>query len=120
MKKVVSLVLLIIVSFSLFSSVSPISGRIGRVCASPQKESVEEMVSKAMKSEYTDYWLEKYTLDPISFALLYSDVLSSIIPMDNFILSYFNKGEIKVLNLDSDKVLNIKIEEGKILALLID
>lgn len=120
MKKAVFLFVLFILSFSLFSSVSPLSGRIGRICVSPKKDSVEEMVTKAMKSDYTDYWLEKYAHNPMSFAFLYSEVLSSIIPMDNFILSYFDKGEVKVLNLDTNRVLTIKIEEGKILALLID
>lgn len=120
MKKIVLLFILFFISFSIFSSVSPLSGRIGKVCVSPQNGSVEEMVTKAMKSEYTDYWLEKYAHNPISFALLYSEVLSTIIPMENFILSYLDSGEVKVLNLDTNKVLNIKIEEGKILALLLD
>lgn len=120
MKKVVLLFILFFVSFSIFSSVSPLSGRIGKVCVSPQKGSAEEMVTKAMKSEYTDYWLEKYAHNPITFALLYSEVISSIIPMDNFILSYLDKSEVKILNLDTKQVINIKIEEGKILALLID
>ena len=120
MKRIFVFTVVALSSFLLFSSVSPVSSSIGKVCISPEKGSNEYLVLHAVKREYTDEWLEKYTQSPVAFALAYSSSLSSLLPLDDCLVSEENDGEIKVLDNKSGSVLTFLMKEGRIAALRID
>ncbi len=107
-------------SLLLFSSVAPVSASIGKVCVSPKKGSSEYLVWSAVRREYSDDWLERYTSAPVAFALAYSSSLSSLLPMHNCLVSEENDGEVKVLDCEKRTVITFIIKEGRIAALRID
>ncbi len=108
---------LFILLLPLSASISPVSQSIGTVAVEIENGSAEELVYNAMREEYTSLWLEKYAINPTSFALAYSEALSTLLPMDNFLLSTLNGNEIKVLEQKSSTLLTFIIKEGRISAL---
>ncbi len=120
MKRIIVFTAVFLSAFLLFSSVQPVSSKIGRVCVSPEKGSSEYLVWSAVKRQYSDEWLERYTSSPVPFALSYSDSLSSLLPLDDFLVSVESDGEVKVLDRESGSVITFIIKEGRITALRID
>ncbi len=120
MKRVLVFTLAVLTSLSLFSAVAPVSTSIGRVVLSPDKGSAEYLVWSAVKSEYSDEWLEKYASSPVPFALAYSSSLSPLLPLENYLVSEENEGEVKVLDINGGSVITFIIKEGRITALRIE
>ena len=120
MKRALVLILLITLLVSLSASVSPVSSSIGTVAVEIKKGSSEETVWKAVREEYTDAWLERYAVSPLSFALAYSDELSSLLPLTDYLVSIETNGEVKVLDRVSGKVITIIMKEGGIAALSVE
>jgi hypothetical protein len=120
MKRAFVLILLITLLVSLSASVSPVSSSIGTVAVEIKKGSSEEIVWKAVREEYTDAWLEKYAVSPLSFALAYSDTLSSLLPLSDYLVSTETNGEVKVLDRLSEKVITFIMKEGGIAALSVE
>ncbi len=120
MKRALVLILLLSVLFSVHASVAPVSASIGTVAVEIRKGSSEELVWKAAGEEYSDGWLEKYSVSPLSFALAYSDELSSLLPLSDYLVSTEDGGEVKVLDRASGKVITFIIKEGGIAALSVE
>lgn len=120
MKRVLVFALAVLLSLPLFSAVAPLSTSIGKVSLSPVRGSAEYLVWSAVRREYSDGWLERYTSSPVPFALAYSSTLSPLLPLDNYIVSEENDGEVKVLDMESGTVITFIIKEGSITALRID
>ena len=120
MKRALVLILLITLLVSLSASVSPVSSSIGTVAVEIKKGSSEETVWKAVREEYTDAWLERYAVSPLSFALAYSDELSSLLPLSDYLVSTESGGEVKVLDRVSGKVITFIMKEGGIAALSVE
>lgn len=120
MKRALVLILLITLLVSLSASVSPVSASIGTVAVEIKKGSSEEVAWKAVREEYTDEWLEKYAVSPLSFALAYSDELSSLLPLSDYLVSTETNGEVKVLDRMSGKIITFIIKEGGIAALSVE
>ena len=120
MKRALVLILLITLLVSLSASVSPVSSSIGTVAVEIKKGSSEETVWKAVREEYTDAWLERYAVSPLSFALAYSDELSSLLPLSDYLVSTESGGEVKVLDRVSGKVITLIMKEGGIAALSVE
>ena len=118
LKKLLVLLLLLLLSFSLFSSVSPISERLGEIATDIKPGTIESLVYSAMKKDYDDKWLERYAFSPYSFAVSYSSILSSLLPIENCLISTFKNDEISVMDQKSGRTLTLIIKEGKIIALL--
>lgn len=110
---------LVLFTFSLTAS-SPYSLSIGRVAVDIKEGTDESVIYSAMREEYTEDWLERYTSSPISFALSYSDDLSSLLPMKNFLLSTSVDGRVKVLEKESGTVITFVLKDGRISALDIE
>ncbi len=117
MKRILLVALILFTLLPLYSSTAPVSNMLGSVCVSIEKGSEEELVYNAMRSEYTSEWLEKYALNGTSFALAYSDTLSSLLPMNDFLLSTLSGNEVKVLERGSGTLLTFIIKEGRLSAL---
>lgn len=117
MKRILLVALVLFTLIPLYSSISPVSETLGNVCVSIEKGSEEELVYNAMRSEYTSEWLEKYALNGTSFALAYSEILSPLLPLDDFLLSTLSGSEVKVLVPESGTLLTFIIKEGRISAL---
>ena len=120
MKRALALILLFTLLVSLSASVAPVSASIGTVAVEIKKGSSEETAWKAVREEYTDAWLEKYAVSPLSFALAYSDELSSLLPLSDYLVSTENGGEVKVLDRLSGKVITFIMKEGGIAALSVE
>ncbi len=120
MKRALVLILLITLLVSLSASVAPVSASIGTVAVEIKKGSSEEVAWKAVREEYTDEWLEKYAVSPLSFALAYSDELSSLLPLSDYLVSTETNGEVKVLDRMSGKIITFIIKEGGIAALSVE
>ena len=120
MKRALVLILLITLLVSLSASVSPVSSSIGTVAVEIKKGSSEETVWKAVREEYTDAWLERYAVSPLSFALAYSDELSSLLPLSDYLVSTESGGEVKILDRVSGKVITFIMKEGGIAALSVE
>lgn len=120
MKRVLLVYLVLLLSFPLYATVSPTSDKIGRVAVSLEEGSMEEKVYYAMKSEYDDEWLNTYTSSPLPFAKAYSSELASLLPIENFLLSIYDKNEVKVLDMESKKIITIVFKDGLFAALKIE
>ncbi len=120
MKRVFVFLIVSAVLSLLPASIAPESVSIGTVAVDIREGSAEELVYKALKGEYSDEWLEKYTLSPISFALAYSEELSLLLPMDNFLISTMKNNEIKVLDQMGGSIITFIIKDGKIEALRVE
>lgn len=120
MKRAFVLILLITLLVSLSAAVAPVSASVGTVAVEIKKGSSEEIVWKAVREEYTDAWLERYAVSPLSFALAYSDELSSLLPLSDYLVSTETNGEVKVLDRMSGKIITFIIKEGGIAALSVE
>ena len=120
MKRITVFMAVLLSSILLFATVAPTSSAIGKVCVSPEEGSSEYLIWTAVKDEYSDAWLEKYTSSPVPFALAYSSSLSSLLPLDNSLVSVETDGEVKVLDLESGAVITFIMKEGRIAALRVD
>lgn len=120
MKRVfVFLIVSAVLSF-LSASVAPESVSIGTVAIDIKEGSAEAIVFNAVKSEYSDSWLEKYTISPVSFALAYSEELSPLLPMENFLISSMKGREIKVLDQTGGNIITFIVKDGKIEAVRVE
>lgn len=120
MKRVLVFALLSLTCFALSAVVAPVSTSIGKVSLSPERGSAEYLVWSAVRREYSDEWLERYTSSPVPFALAYSSVLSPLLPLSDYLVSVENEGEVKVLDMESGSVITFIIKEGSITALRIE
>ena len=120
MKRALALILILSLLSSLTAAVAPMSASIGTVAVEIKKGSSEETAWKAVREEYTDAWLEKYAVSPLSFALAYSDELSSLLPLSDYLVSTESGGEVKVLDRVSGKVITFIMKEGGIAALSVE
>ena len=120
MKRAFVLILILSLLSSLTAAVAPVSASIGTVAVEIKKGSSEETAWKAVREEYTDEWLERYAVSPLSFALAYSDELSSLLPLSDYLVSTENGGEVKVLDRVSGKVITFIMKEGGIAALSVE
>ena len=118
MKYVLSILSLLLFSSSLlFSGIVPESVRVGRVCVKIEEGSVEEMVSNALKEEFSLSWIEKYCDQSDAFLAPYSPLLASLLPMEDVILGEFDGNGIYLYSQKTDDYLYLIIKEGKIIAL---
>ena len=120
MKRALVLILILSLLSSLTAAVAPVSASIGTVAVEIKKGSSEETAWKAVREEYTDAWLERYAVSPLSFALAYSDELSSLLPLSDYLVSTESGGEVKVLDRLSGKVITFIMKEGGIAALSVE
>ena len=120
MKRTLALLLLSVFLFPLCASVAPVSYSIGTVVIEMKKGSSEELVWNAVRREYNDEWLEKYAVSPLSFALAYSSELSSLLPLEDYLVSVETDGEVKVLDRESGRIIIFIIKEGGIAALRVE
>lgn len=120
MKRVLVFALLALMCSVLSAAVAPVSSTIGKVSLSPERGSAEYLVWSAVRREYSDDWLERYTSSPVPFALAYSSALSPLLPLDNYLVSEENEGEVRVLDMESGSVITFIIKEGSITALRIE
>ncbi|MGN1163837.1 MAG: hypothetical protein ACI4S4_03410, partial [Candidatus Ornithospirochaeta sp.] len=90
MRRFSCLILVSIVFISLYAGIAPQSAKIGSVAVSIGEGSVEEMVLSAVKEDFTLFWLEKYAVSDDGFAVAYSSVLSSLLPMEEVILGTYD------------------------------
>lgn len=120
MKRVFVFFLVSAVLSLLPASIAPESVSIGTVAVDIRDGSAESLIYNAMKGEYSDEWLEKYTLSPVSFALSYSEELSPLLPMDDFLVSTMKDSEIKVLDQKGRSIITFIIRDGKIEAMRVD
>ncbi len=117
MKRAFAFILLLSVSLFLSASIAPRSSRIGRVVLNVEEGSAEELIWNAARSEYTGEWLEKYASSPLFFASAYSSILSSLLPLDDFLLSRPAENEVRLLERKGGRVITFILSDGLISAL---
>ena len=118
MKHLISLTIILVFSLSfLFSRVVPESAKVGRVCVEVEEGSVEEMVLRALKEEFSLSWIENYCDESDAFLAAYSETLSSILPMENVIMGEFDGNGLYFYSQDTPGCFYFVIKEGRITAL---
>ena len=118
MKYVLSFLFLLLFSSTLlFSGVVPESVKVGRVCVEIEEGSVEDMVSCALKEDFSLSWIEKYCDQSDAFLASYSPLLASLLPMEDVILGEFDGNGIYLYSQKTGDYLYLVIKEGKIVAL---
>lgn len=120
MKKLFLFLTLFLVLIPLFSVVVPISEKIGTVAVDIQKDSVEEMILRAVNEEFTEEWVEKYAIfdNKEMFIVSYTPLLSTSLPLENAIISVLINNEIRALSLEDNISLTFIIKDGKIEGIL--
>jgi len=101
------LFILLLCSFSLFAAIVPYSDTIGRIQVDIEEESNAEMVLKAFSEEFTEAWIEKYANNDQLFALAYSPILSTLLPMTNLIISEERDNTLSLYSLDSKDFVSV-------------
>ena len=101
------LFILLLCSFSLFAVIVPYSDTIGRIQVDIEEESNAEMVLKAFSEEFTEAWIEKYANNDQLFALAYSPILSTLLPMTNLIISEERDNTLSLYSLDSKDFVSV-------------
>lgn len=118
MKNFLSLLFLLLFSSALvFAAVVPQSSKVGKVCVEIKEGSVEEMVSSALKEEFSLSWIEKYCDESDAFLSSYSPLLSSILPMESIVMGEYDGNGISLYSQKNGVYLYLIIKEGKIVAL---
>ena len=117
MKKLFVLFLVFCLSLSLFAGIAPQSKKIGKVLVNLEKDSIEYRVKKAFSSELSDSWLEMYTINTEAFIVSYLPLLSSILPMENLLISKMENGRLSIYSQKSGLLISLIIENGLISAI---
>lgn len=117
MKKLVVLFLIFCLSLSLFAGIAPQSRKLGKVLVNLEKDSIEYRVKKAFSSELSDSWLEMYTINTEAFIVSYLPLLSSILPMENLLISKMENGRLSIYSQKSGLLISLIIENGLISAI---
>lgn len=117
MKRLLSLGLAIFLSLSLFAGIAPSSLSLGRVVVEVEEGSVEEKILKAFREEFSEAWLSEYTVNTEAFALAYVPLLSSILPMENIIISAEENNRLSLYSRKSGYRVSLILENGLISAL---
>lgn len=117
MKKLLLLFLVFCLTFSLTAGIHPQSKAIGKVLTKIEKDSIEYKVKKAFSSELSDSWLEMYTVNTEAFIVSYLPLLSSILPMENLLISKMENGRLSIYSQKSDLMISLVIENGLISAI---
>ena len=113
----ICVLLLLLISFSLYAAITPNSERLGRVAVSVEENSNASLLLEAFGEEYTESWLKKYTTGDDLFPLLYSDKLSKLLPIKNIILGENVRDSISFYSSDSNVFISATFKDGKIYAL---
>ena len=117
MKKLFVLFLVFCLSLSLFAGIAPQSRKLGKVLVNLEKDSIEYRVKKAFSSELSDSWLEMYTVNTEAFIVSYLPLLSSILPMENLLISKMENGRLSIYSQKSGLLISLIIENGLISAI---
>ena len=117
MKKLFVLFLVFCLSLSLFAGIAPQSRKLGKVLVNLEKDSIEYRVKKAFSSELSDSWLEMYTINTEAFIVSYLPLLSSILPMENLLISKIENGRLSIYSQKSGLLISLIIENGLISAI---
>ena len=117
MKKLFLLFLVFCLTFSLVAGISPQSKTIGKVLTKIEKDSIEYKIKKAFSSELSDSWLEMYTVNTEAFIVSYLPLLSSILPMENLLISKMENGRLSIYSQKSGLMISLVIENGLISAI---
>ena len=117
MKKLFLLFLVFCLTFSLTAGISPQSKAIGKILTKIEKDSIEYKMKKAFSSELTDSWLEMYTVNTEAFIVSYLPLLSSILPMENLLISKMENGRLSIYSQKSGLMISLVIENGLISAI---
>lgn len=117
MKRIFLVATIFFLSFSLFAAIAPYSQKIGRVVVDFKEGSTEELISNALREEFSLSWIEKYTFGDDAFLESYSSILSSLLPMSNLLVGEFDGVGLGVISQDSGDCLYLTIKEGRITAL---
>ena len=117
MKKLFTLFLVFCLTFSLSAGIVPQSKAIGKVLTNLEKDSIEYRVKKAFSSELSDSWLEMYTVNTEAFIVSYLPLLSSILPMENLLISKMENGRLSIYSQKSGLMISLVIENGLISAI---
>ena len=117
MKKLFVLFLVFCLSLSLFAGIAPQSRKLGKVLVNLEKDSIEYRVKKAFSSELSDSWLEMYTINTEAFIVSYLPLLSSILPMENLLISKMENGRLSIYSQKSGLLVSLVIENGLISAI---
>lgn len=117
MKRLFALALAFLISLSLYSGITPSSARLGRVVVELEESSMEAKMLKAFSSEFSEAWLKEYTVNTEAFALAYVPLLSSLLPMENIILSKEENNRLSLYSRKSGYLVSLVFEDGLISAL---
>ena len=101
--------------FSLYA-VSPVSQFLGEVQTAVVPGSITETALEAVREEYTEDWLDKYTSDPMVFAEAYSEELGRLLPFDTVLAGKEKNGGVTLLDQKSGTAVAFNFTDGKISA----
>lgn len=113
-KKLV-LMLTAFLSLQLYA-VAPESSAIGTVAVAVGQGTITEIALEAVREEYTEEWLGKYTEDPIVSGEILSPYLSHVLPLTNPIAGLEKNSSVEILDLDGGEKVALIFHEGKIKA----
>ncbi len=95
---------------------APRSDYISSVAVSVEEGSITELALKAVREEYTESWLERYTDDPILRGEVLSPALSPSLPLSNPIAGTEKGESVQIMDLDTGTVLSLVFRDGRIIA----
>jgi sporulation protein YlmC with PRC-barrel domain len=90
---------------------------INSIRLSYKQKRFEYRVKKAFSSELSDSWLEMYTINTEAFIVSYLPLLSSILPMENLLISKMENGRLSIYSQKSGLLISLIIENGLISAI---
>ena len=117
MKKLFSLLLMVLISISLFSGVAPSSKRLGKVAVSLDEDSLSLLAYKAFSSPLSEQWLREHTIATEAFIVSYLPFLSEILPMENIIISEEKENRLSLYSRKSGYLISLIYENGLISAM---
>ena len=97
-------------------AIAPSSGDIGEIAVYAEPGSITDVTLDAVREEYTEEWLEKYTASPYIFGEAYSPVLSDLLPLSNPVAGKESGGAVDILDLATGSITSFIFQDGKIQA----
>lgn len=100
----------------LSASLSPLSPLLGEIYVGEEGK-IENRLLEALYLPFTLEWLESYTSNNEGFILSYTPILSSLLPMENVVITPLKDNEITALSLKTGRSVTFFFEDELIIAL---
>lgn len=115
MKRLILLLLFTSFIFPLFSAVFPMDADIGKV--SSGTDGVEALFVEAFHEPFSLEWCEKYvSADSVKdFAFFHSASLSSLLPMESFIISEKQSDRLYIKDTLSGALITLYLDDGNLI-----